>query len=406
MTRRLITTLALVTTLASALTPAAHAADLSGRLQGVLELTAAPSVPWRVELAPGATATALPLTLTAETDGLELRVALDQQAGHDTTWRIETATVELVEWWPAIRALAGLDEMFAGWRLNGRVSVSGEGKLSADGQPGGRVRLTLEDGRAINDADGIELRGIRADLTCDDLTGFTLADGQTLRIGNLKAAGVEVRDATVRFGRAADGVVRLQELSAKVFGGVVSTEPFSFDPAKPALNARLRFDGLSVPAMTTLVSEAISSAQGRLSGAGTIVWQLEQPVPEQISLTFENPGAASVSLSPQPGLLSAGVPPRFTFLPINLGPFTKLFAPENPAYRPLVAIELGRLPLRIDELKVVFTPRSADGTGRSAWLHLKGSPENNDLIKSVTIDLNVHGSLSEVIALGMDKRLH
>ncbi|MFH1497823.1 MAG: YdbH domain-containing protein [Verrucomicrobiota bacterium] len=404
MTRRFPLPLALVATFVCASPAAVTGAGITGQLHGTLSLKAAPPVPWRIELADEAGIASLPLTLSATADGLDLRVALHQRAGDDLLWSIETATVDLVEWWPAIRALAGLDESFEGWRIGGRVSLTGSGKI-IDGQPWGRVQITIEDAHAVNDTDGIEVRQIQANLHCDDLIAFSLRPGQTIRAGLIQSAGITATDAVIRLGRTAAGVIDLQQLSAHVFDGTVALEPFSFDPRTPMLRARLRFDGLSVPAMTALVPTAISSARGRLGGAGSVLWHLDKPVPDEVLLTFENPGAANVSLSPQPGLLSAGVPPRFTLLPINLGPLTKLFAPENPAYKPLVAIELGRLPLRIDELKIVFTPKTADALGRSASLHLKGSPENNALIKSVTIDLNVHGAISEVISLGTDRRL-
>lgn len=408
MTRRCLPTLALVVAGMFASTPApAHAATLTGRLQGVLELAAAPSVPWRVELAPGATATSLPLTLSAGTDGLELRVALNQQAGRDTVWHIETATVDLVEWWPTIRSLAGLDETFAGWRLSGRVSVSGEGTLSADGQPVGRVRLTLEEGRAVHDADGIEVRGIRADISCEDLTGFALDDGQTVRIGNLKAAGIEAGDAVVRFGRAADGVVRLQELSAKVFGGTVSLAPFSFDPGNGRLLAKVEFKDISLVQLVMLVPSAISQADGLLTGSGTLDWKVTDPMPNIVRLHVEKSDNAQLSLAAQPGFLSSGVPPRIAFVPPSWGLIHRLFSPANPIYQPLVNIELGRHQLSVDTLELTFNLKPNPGD-RSAHLRLETRPvddEDAKAIKSLTIDLNVHGSLSEVISLGMDKRL-
>lgn len=402
MTRRPIRLLVLVALLASA--SPCPAAGLSGQLQGILELKAAPPVPWRVELAEGATFSSLPLTLTADADGLELRVALEQKAGGEILWRIENASIDLVEWWPAIRALTGLDETLAGWRTGGRVRVTGAGSVIG-GRPAGRVHVAVEDALAVHEADGIEIRGIQASFDCEDLGGFSLQPGQRIDVGLIRAAGITASDATIRLGRSADGVIDLRQVTAKVFDGSVSLEPFLFNPARPLLKLKLRFDRLSVPLMAALVPDALSAAQGRLSGTGSISWRLERAVPDEVFLTFANPGAASLSLSPQPGLLSAGVPPRFVLLPVNLGPLTKLFAPENPAYKPLVAIELGRLPLRIDELQMMFTPKGAGGTNRSAWLHLKGRPEDNRLIKSVTIDLNIHGSLSEVISLGMDKRL-
>lgn len=381
------------------------AAVPAASLEGELSLDAAPVIAWSLRLATDPVGMPIRLIASARGEGLDLRFdATPADANGQVRWRMVTGLLDPAGWWPVVRNRAGFNELFADWGVAGRVIMSGEGEFW-HGKPTGWIDLLWEDGGVFNDALGIEASDVTARLHCEDLVTFALSAEQHIRVGQLNAHGITAQDIDIMFSRGPDALLKVTQFTARIFGGEVSVEPFNFDPAASQLTARVRFTDVLLSELVTFAPTALSNATGRISGHGTIDWKLAEPTPRGIYLRIEKTTQARINLAANPGFLSSGVPSRFNLLPIPLGVFSRLFSPPNPAYAPLVDIELGRIPLTIDEMDILLSPHQTNGS-RSARIHLKTSPVGSKVIKSLSIDININGSLSEVIAIGLDKRVH
>jgi len=86
------------------------------------------------------------------------------------------------------------------------------------------------------------------------------------------------------------------------------------------------------------------------------------------------------------------------------GLLTNGVAAGSPSYSILKRIEAGLLKLRISELRLDIRPPAAP-PGRSAQLHIAGSPVDPTVKAPVVLDLNVNGPLEKLLNLGMDSRV-
>lgn len=370
-------------------------------LQGVLRLDQAPPIAWQVSLFSAKTDQPATLRIEARAEGLELELsALPTDDG--LRWRVIRGQIDLASWWPAARTRAGLTQSLAGWGVSGRVTLSGEGAWRDD-RPSGWVELRWEGGGVFNDELGVDARDINVRLRCEDLVGFALAEGQRITVDTVTASGVTARDVTLEFSRAADGTLRIVGASLNVFGGALRMDPVTFNPASPHLQATVHFTDISFVELAGLVPTAVSGADGRLTGRGSVDWDFAHKLPGSAHLRVEHPEHASLRLAPKPGFLTSNMPRRFNFLPPSWGLIARLFSPVNPAYAPLQDIELGRVPLAVSAMDIKLTPDASGG--RSARISLQTDPVNSAAIKSLSIDINVNGSLSEVISLGLDQRV-
>lgn len=386
----------LATTLAAATPPAS--------LTGNLHLDSAPPVAWAMHVETATDDQPILLTATARAAGLDLRVtATPDAATGRLRWRITKGSIDPAAWWPALRARAGLDTVLAGWGAGGRLTLSGEGTWN-EGRPAGAVALAWDDGTLFNDELGIDLRAITARLHSEDLTSIALPAGQRVTIGQANVSGITVNDLALEFARSTDGTIHLARATAKIFGGEASLDPLDINPATPVLHAAVNLTDISLFELVTFIPAAIASADGKLSGRGTITWDLGSRLPEKFHLHIDRSDNARLSLAAKPGFLSSSVSPRLALLPPSWGPLARLFNPRNPARAPLVEIEMGRTALTVDALDITLTP-DTPGDHRSARVSLKTRPATPGVIKSLSIDININGSLREVISLGLDDRL-
>jgi hypothetical protein len=108
-----------------------------------------------------------------------------------------------------------------------------------------------------------------------------------------------------------------------------------------------------------------------------------------------------VRLSPSFGLLTGRLEPYLdlsAYIGKTLG---RLIHPENPAYKDLQSVELGKSELRVSSLRVNLTP-DGDEQGRSATVQFVAQPmEKGSTVKKVTFDVNVAGPLNAVLKLGL-----
>ncbi|RRJ98223.1 C4-dicarboxylate ABC transporter [Opitutaceae bacterium TAV4] len=350
-----------------------------------------PSSPLPPPPPPGEPAPPTPATLD-----VFIRAALDASL-RSGTWRIERAHIDLGAWWATLRAQAGLDATLGNWSARGRATLTGEGIFTDDGKPQGRVTLQIEDGAFFNYTDDIEIEGITLTATCEDLSGFSLADGQRLSIERIAAAGLETRDAQIELGLTADRRVRVRRAEMTALDGHLRLAPFDValaDPASLAVTATAEVEGLSLAEIAPLVPEALSEARGRLSGQLTLSWSTAAGLHVGKGGLRVEPGApAQIRLAPRPGFFTQGVWARTKLL--------GFVTVENPAYSVLRNVELGRLSLQVESLDVRFMPDGEDGA-RTALVSITAYPADRKAVKVITFQINVAGALAKVLELGLN----
>ena len=209
----------------------------------------------------------------------------------------------------------------------------------------------------------------------------------------------------MKFGITAGRVLELAFAELDVLGGKARIKPMDIPFNATEAVAGAEIEGLALAELAKLMPNAVSGARGKLSGQVQVVWDVKTGVRiNDGGLAIVRSDDAVLSLAPAPGFLTGNMPVRFAFLPAWLGPLARWTAPENPAYAPLQAIEMGRVGLRIETLEVKFNPETAGGD-RTAKVRLVAQPVGSALVDKITIEVNLAGALARVLELGMDERV-
>ena len=393
--RRFIFALAIAAAAGGAAAPAGGL-PLRGEIRGGLKIDALADLglTWDVQ------ATAEGVVLRAVRPGVELEVAAQPREGSVWAWKIVRGSVDLAELWPLLRGLVGAAAQ--GWSASGKIGLSGEGSVSPEAGPAGEVRVTLREGWARSDALELEAGGIELDAVTHDLSAWTLATEQSLRVARVSKAGAEVRDIRLTFGLGAGRVLEVAAGEAFFLGGRIRLRPFRLPLAEPAVNAAADVEALQLGEVARLIPWLLEGAQGRLRGRVELAWDADKGLRVRDGgLDIVKSDDAAFRLAPSPGLLTGSMPPRFALLPWGWARWVTM---NNPAYAPLKDIELGREGLQIETFGVTFWP---DGPGgdRTATIHIVGRPTSHDLVKAVSMDLNFHGPWSEFLAFGLNNKL-
>lgn len=387
--------------------PAVLLLPITGELEGdfVSLLPGAPKLHWRLSAqAPGNGFRECRMTMDAPGARLKIAVRLGA-AGTEGTWRIESGELEPGLW---IAVLAPqLAPSLVGATMSGTLHLSGEGTLR-DGQPAGRLKLEWLDGTLQNKAQAWALEGIalRGDFVFDAVAKtwasttpleLTVKTISTERFGarNFALSG-EVDEKLVFAGKAA---------RIEMAGGEVVIDPFTLPLSPPFVSVNLRFNRIGLQDVAALVPTGFAEARGRIDGEVQIDWSKATGV--QIGaghLNLRDDEPTVVRLAPSPGLLTEHMPERFGLLPAWLGPLARWFAPVNPAYADLKAIELGQKELRAHSLTVRLTPEG-DNRGRSARVEMVARPvQTGTAVDRVNFEADVSGPLSALFQLSMDDR--
>lgn len=374
---------------------------MEGGAGGELQIEALPALGlhWRVELgAPGAG-----LRLAADAAGVTLRVEALPSAAGDWRWRIAEGAVDLAGLWPVLKPALGKGA--GDWVVEGKAVLSGEGGWTPAGGPVGAVKLELRDARASSAELAVELTGIEADIQTDQPGTGVLPPGQSLRVARITAGGVTAERFEMKFGITAAKVLELASAELDVLGGKARIKPMAIPLNATGAVAGAEIEGLSLSQLAKLMPNAVSGASGKLSGQVQVLWDVKTGVRiNDGGLAIVRSDDAVLSLAPAPGFLTGNMPTRFVILPAWLGPLARWTAPENPAYAPLQAIEMGRVGLRIETLEVKFYPETAGGD-RTATVRLTAQPVGSALVEKITIEVNLAGALARVLELGMDERV-
>ncbi len=386
---------------------AASLPPISGELEGDLVslVPGAPKLHWRATVeAPREGFRAGTATIDGPGAKVKLAVRLNESR-NDGTWRLESGELEPGLW---IGALAPqFAPSLVGAVMRGMIQLSGEG-VFRDGQPAGRIKLEWTNG-AVQNADqkwgfeGITLQGeFVLDATAKTWAStsplaLTVRTISTKRFGarNLLINGL-IDERLIFAGRTA---------RVEMAGGEVVIDPFSLPLSPPVVRVNVHFNRIGLQDVAALVPTGLAEARGRIDGEVQIDWSKAGGMhlgAGHLDLRDDEP--AVVRLAPSPGLLTEQVPERFGILPAWLGPVARWFAPVNPAYGDLKAIELGQMELRGQSLSVRLTPEG-DGRGRSASLEMVARPEKpGSTVDRVNFKVDVTGPLSALFQLSMDDR--
>lgn len=343
------------------------------------------------------------LRLAAVRPGVDVRIAVSP--GEDGAWRWELrqGELDLAELWPLLRARLGSGA--EGWSASGRATLRGAGQWSAHAGLSGELKLALRDGWARSEALQAEVAGIELDLRAPDLVAGVLPPGQQLRAARITVGGVALSDVRAEFGLASGRRLEVAGLEAKVLGGTVRMRPFGIVLAEPVVAATAEVGDLSLAEVARLLPWAVASAEGRLKGRVSLVWDSTHGLSVSAGgLSIVRADAAEFRLAPSPGFLTGGMPRRLAFLPRSWGRWTETAGPANPAYAPLRAIELGEVGLRVETLEVDFRP---DGIadGRTATVRILARPTRADLVEEVSLQVNFYGPLADALALGLNDQV-
>lgn len=372
-------------------------AEISGEALPLV-LPGAPPLNWKLVLAPGADGSPR-MNLTVEGAGTQVRGMLQFNtlvAGH---WTLSEGRLDLEAWLPALQ---GRFPLLTGLAAQGAIMLAGEGDWTGT-TPQGRLKLILSEARITQAAQDIEAEGVELTLEVNCFLPLTTAEAQVLKVRTVRVAGVVLSDLRVVFSLNAAGEISVSEATVAVLGGRVSVAPFVANIVAPKLATVVSIERLSLQELMPYLPHAVASVQGRLSGSLALTWdETAGLTPRRGALKLDLVEPASVRLAPSPGFITSRVPERIEFLPEKLGPLRHWITGNNPALATLRAIEMGRTLLLVDSLAVDFDPDAVD---RTATVHVTARPPLSDVVKEVKFDINVNGPLTDVIGLGLKKKL-
>lgn len=312
--------------------------------------------------------------------GLKGEGSYDPGSG-DLVFQITELSLDVKPWLGFVRQVVPLPEN--DWIVEGQLSGTAAGRLAGE-MFAATGTLRLREGRAESTAQAITAEGIEADLEFMDFVRVATKPG-TLRIRELRTGKLTLNDLSADF--ALEGVDRIlvSHATLRALGGRVTAEPFVLEPSQAELDAVLLAEGISVEEVMALTQDLPAKATGRVNGR----------VPVRIAADGLRLGTGWLALTP-------GVNAEIEFSAKGL--LTGGAAPGTPSHAVLQKIESGLLKLRISELRLEIRPIDAPA-GRSAQLHLKGEPVDQEVKAPVILNLNVNGPLEKLINMGMDSRL-
>jgi hypothetical protein len=266
------------------------------------------------------------------------------------------------------------------------------------------VHATITDASAGSEAQGWSASevGVVAELTFTEKSAtFRTAE---VRAGSVQVAGVTAHHVVLEFAGGEGGRVEVRRAQLEAFGGRLAFAPFTLDPAAPAVRTAAEFSGIALGELAALVPQALAEARGQITGKVAVNWNLTSAIEPNAGGLEIAPGLpATFRLAPSPGLLTGRAPPRIGFLPGWTGPARKWLSIQNPVYDTLHRIELGEVPLTMENLRVQLFPDGPDGA-RTAHVEVTARPPAGSTVKLVTFSLNLSGPLEHVLRLGADSR--
>lgn len=381
--------------------------QLSGGLSGdfrMRALSGAPPIQWQLETTDSGQRENR-LSFRAHTNGLAMRVVVVlPRDGSVGRWEILDGRLDVSQWWTYLAKSGYLKGMPGDLKLTGEVLLAGQGTLKG-AQPEGEITFTLADGSIGS----IVRKWSVPHLTMEGR--MTLADAEPV-IDSLRltAPRAEVLGFVLeRIEASAMGEapqqLRVLEIKVAVLGGRIEVQPFALDLQQPAIAAIVELQDVALSELAALVPEALSEAQGRLSGALEIGWSASMGVQAgKGSLQLSKDTATTLRLAATPGFLTQHAPKKTQWLPAMMGSLAQWLALDNPAFETLRKIEMGEMGLTVDTLDVALYPDGPDGAV-SARVAVSARPSEGSFVEEVSFDVSVTGPLKDVLLLSADERV-
>ncbi len=381
-----------------------HWPPVDGEVSGIMRLAALGDgwpITWRVKLRPPA-AGALPFAVDLTATGFSLRaLGAPPAGGKPGAWQVVEGSIDLTAGLPVATShvdIAGLPPDLA---ITGELKFTGEGTWLRS-EFSGRLTLTLSNGTAASPKQKWSASGLAFAIDATLEKNRPTVHALRFAVETLNAATLTARQLNVEAAGIEGGKLDVQRAEVSLLGGRVTLTPFTFDPAKPAIDTTADFIGVALGELAALVPQALAEASGRLYGRVAVRWNAQAGAePGEGALRVAIDSAASVRLAPASGFLTNRVPRKLFLLPAGLGPLARWTAVDNPAYDTLRQIELGQMPLKVETLDVKLFPDGPDGP-LSARVELVARPaEAGGAVDRVDFTVNVAGPLSQVLRVGL-----
>lgn len=357
-----------------------------------------PPLRWTLRASPDADRNLAELTVTAP--GLALAaVVAGPDADGRLAWRVTAGELELATWWRRLADHAGVTGLPADLMSSGTVNFSGAGNWR-DGAVTGRMQAAIALGAIGSETQGWEIPAFAATTEVAYADEAVLVQSLTIHAATATLLGMTLQQLELK--AEGDEHQRLLITSAGVdaLGGRIALQPFAVDPLNPVIDTTAEMAGVSLAQLAALVPEALKEASGQVSGRVDVKWSASlgpKTGTGMLKVTPESP--ANFRLAATPGFLTQNAPERIQWLPDGLGALARWLSLENPAYETLRRIELGEMPLQVEDLSIELYPDGPDGP-RSAAVTVTARPADGAVVEKVTFAINVAGPLDQVLRLG------
>jgi hypothetical protein len=247
----------------------------------------------------------------------------------------------------------------------------------------GAAAVHLRDGVLRNDAKGISVEGIAADLNFPELPAPVSAPDQVVRIADAKVGAVELQHGEVTLQIVSQQRVSIKEASVEAFGGRVSAEPFQLDLGPPAVHAVVQMAEIEARKILAIFPDA-AQGEGILAG--------------QIPVSYEG---SRVAFGEGRLALKPGTTGRIYFH--NPGLFTQAWSWWMPKRKLLQQIETGQEAFLVNEATIELHP--ADAPAQPARVRLVGVPADHPRDGPFTFDFNINMPLETIVNFGLNSNL-
>lgn len=296
-------------------------------------------------------------------------------------FQVSDAQLDLGRWQDFIGQMVVLPG--GNWTLAGQLRGNATGAY-ADGKLALAGDVELSEGRFEFPARNVVANGVSAKFRFRDLDKLVSEPGD-VRVASFTAGEIQTTNLELQLAFETVERIAVTRATLEAFGGRLAAEPFRFFPRQNELEAVLLVDGLVVEQVLALAKDVPANATGRVDGR----------VPLRID-------SAGIRLGTGWLELRRGVYAEVQFNADGL--LTRGVAPNSAQYPVLKKIEAGLLRLKLAELRLDIRPPKAPA-GRSAIIHLAGSPVDPEVKAPVTLDLNVNGPIEQLLNLGLNSRV-
>ena len=162
-------------------------------------------------------------------------------------------------WWsdPDVHGAATITALYAGWEGSGTIRLQEAG-------------LSLPQ-------IGLKAQGLETELVVAGLRPLCTSSNQEVVCAVVEVGDLRITDARATFEVDPPGALNVEKATMHVFGGVVAVEPFSFDPARPALRLNLTAHQLALAQFSKMQSKVPCEAEGFVDGALQLLWEPGKP---------------------------------------------------------------------------------------------------------------------------------